>query len=68
MRCGACGTHGRQERCTQGFGGGAPEGKNHFENLDVNERILLKLIFEKCDEEAWTRLISLSIETASESL
>jgi len=31
---GACGTYGRQERCLQGFGGGAREG-GHLEDLGV---------------------------------
>jgi hypothetical protein len=46
---GACGTHGRQERCTQGFGGGHLRERDHLEDLSVEGTILLKLIFKKCD-------------------
>ena len=49
-------------------GGGHLRERDHLENLGVGGRMLLKLIFKKCDEEAWTRLISLRIETGSESL
>jgi len=64
----AYGRHGRQERCTHGFGGGHMRERNNLEDLGVDGRILLKLIFKKCDEEAWTGLISLSMEACGESL
>ena len=37
---------GRQERCVQRFGW-EPKGKNHLEDLLVDRRIILKLIFKK---------------------
>jgi hypothetical protein len=39
---GACGLYGGKEKFIQGFGGGVAEGKNHFEDLGVNGRIILK--------------------------
>jgi len=42
---------------------GRPEGeRDHLEYLDVNGRIILKLIF-KCGMGAWTRVIWLRKET-----
>jgi hypothetical protein len=41
---------------------GRPEGKNHLENLGVDEGIMLKEIF-KWDERAWIGLIWLRIGT-----
>ena len=34
-----------------------PEGKNHLEDLGVEERIMLKWIFKTWNAEAWTGLI-----------
>ena len=50
------------------WGGGHLRERAHLEDLGVDGRILLKLLFKKCDEEAWTGLISLSMETCGESL
>ena len=52
----------------QGFGGGHLRERNHLEDLGLDGRILLKLIFKKCDEEACTELISLSIDIGGERL
>jgi hypothetical protein len=35
--------------------------RDHLENLDADERIILKWIFKKWDGEAWRRLIWLTI-------
>ena len=59
---GACGTYGSQERCIQDFGR-RPEGKRQLGRLDVDGRIILKLISKKWDGEVWSRLIWLSIGT-----
>jgi hypothetical protein len=34
-----------------------PEGKNHLEDLGLEERIMLKWIFKTWNAEAWTGLI-----------
>jgi hypothetical protein len=47
---------------------GRPEGKNHWEDRDVDGRIILKWILEKWDGEAWTGLIWLRIETGGGKL
>ena len=42
-----------------------PDGRNHLEELDVDERIILKWIFKKWDEESWTGLLCLRTGTCS---
>jgi hypothetical protein len=42
---------------------GRPEGKNHLENLGIDEGIILKWILKKWDWEAWTALIWLRTVT-----
>jgi len=42
---GACGTHGREEKRIQGFGGN-PE-RNHLEGLGVDRTIIIKCVFNK---------------------
>jgi hypothetical protein len=56
----ACGTYGRQERCVQGFGGKARE-REHFEDLGVDRRLILKWLLREWDE--WTGFISFRIGT-----
>jgi hypothetical protein len=41
---------------------GRPEGRNHFQDLGVDGRIILKWIFKKWNE-AWTEFICLRIGT-----
>ena len=51
----ACGTYGRQKRCTQGFGG--ETWKRQLERPRVDERIILKLISKKWHGDMnWIRL------------
>ena len=45
-----------------------PERKKHLEDLDVDEKIILKWIFKSWVEEAWTGLLWLRIGTGGELL
>jgi hypothetical protein len=36
---------------------GIPEGRNHFEDLSIDRRIILKWILGKWDAEVWTELL-----------
>jgi len=40
---------------------GRHQGKNHLEEIDVDGRIILSLIFKKWDTDTWTGLAWLSI-------
>jgi len=51
----------------QSFGGGAGR-KNHLEDLDVEETIILKLIFKRWDGEVCTGFIWLKIGTGARLL
>jgi hypothetical protein len=53
---------GRGEVYT-GFCWGDPREREHLEDLDVDERIILKWIFKKWDRRSWTGLIWLRIGT-----
>jgi hypothetical protein len=43
---------------------GKPDGKNHWEDLDVGGRIILRWILERKDGVVWTGLIWLRIGTS----
>jgi hypothetical protein len=58
---GACSRYGGQERCIQGFGGGDLMERDHFEDIGIDGRIILRWIFKKWDGEAWTGLTWLRI-------
>jgi hypothetical protein len=64
---GAQGTYRRQERCIQGFSGKMRE-RGHLKYLGVDERIILKWILKKWNENAWTGLIWLRIGADCECL
>jgi hypothetical protein len=57
---GAYSTYGRHERCVQGFGGGDLHEKDNLEDLGIDGRTKLKLVFKKLDGEVWSGLIWLS--------
>jgi hypothetical protein len=42
---------------------GDPKERGHLEDLGLDDRITLKLIFKAWDREAWTVLISFRIRT-----
>jgi len=44
--------------------GGEPQGKNHVEDLGVDERVIPKLFLNKQNGSAWTGLIWLRIEAS----
>jgi hypothetical protein len=43
---------------------GKPEGKNHYEDQNVDGWIILKKILERYDSVVWTRTICLRIGTS----
>jgi hypothetical protein len=45
---------------------GDPRERGHLEDLGLNERMTLKLIFKAWDRERWTALIWFRIETGGE--
>jgi hypothetical protein len=53
------------EKCILDFGGDPREG-DHLEEAGTDGRIIPKLLFRKCDGEAWTGLIWLRIGTGDE--
>jgi hypothetical protein len=59
----ACGTYWRQERCIQGLWWGDLREKDDMEDLRMDGRIELKLMFKKWDGESRTALTWLRIGT-----
>jgi hypothetical protein len=57
----ACGTHGGRRGEHTGFWWESPKEKDHYENLDLYGRILLRLIIEKSYGVVWTGFIWLRI-------
>jgi len=60
---GACSTYGGEERCIEGFWWGNLRERDHLEDPGVDGRIILRMIFRKCDVEARTGSIWLRIGT-----
>ena len=56
-----------EERCIQGLVG-RPEKSDILEDLDVDEKIILKWIFTTCDGEVWNGLMWLRTGTGGEHL
>lgn len=50
------------------LGGGGPKGKDHLEDLDLEERIILKLIFNRWNGKICTEFICLRIGTGGRLL
>jgi hypothetical protein len=46
---GACSTDGRNEKCTQYFGLEIPNGRNHLEDLGVDEIRYITMYFRETD-------------------
>jgi hypothetical protein len=59
---GACSRYG-DRRGAYRVAVGKPEGKNLLEDIDVDEGIILNLIFNEWDRETWTGEIWLRIGT-----
>jgi len=55
---GACGVYGGGERCAQGSSGGNLRERDHWGDLDVDGRIILRWIFGKWEgvEIGWSWL------------
>jgi hypothetical protein len=53
---------GREEVCTRFWWGNLSE-RDHLEDLDIDDGIILKCIFKKWNGGAWTGLIWLRIGT-----
>jgi hypothetical protein len=52
---GACGTYEGEEKCTDGSGGKTSRGKkNLFEDLGIDNRVILKWISNRKDARGWT--------------
>jgi hypothetical protein len=51
---GACSTYGRNEKCVEIFFSENVKGKNIFEDLSVDERIILKWVLKKYGGIVWT--------------
>jgi hypothetical protein len=58
---GKCGADVGEEKYVQNFGG-ETEGKEHLENIGVDEMMILKWILKKEVGVAWTKLIWLRLK------
>jgi hypothetical protein len=59
----ACSTYGGEETYVEGFWWGNVSERDHLGELSVGEGIILKWVFRKWDEEAWTGSMGLRIGT-----
>jgi hypothetical protein len=50
---GACGTHGRGEKCVQGFGGDSPKERDHWEDQGVGGKMGSELILGRLAWGMW---------------
>jgi hypothetical protein len=59
----ACSTYGREETYVESFWWENFSERDHLGELSVSEKIILKWVFKKWDQEAWIGSMWLRIET-----